>query len=592
MLQRNGEALAIVKQVDRFTVRLHSGQAVEDLVKQLGIEPARSISTLNCLEFQVHPDQLEAAMVAARQWGSAVFVSHVYQMQRSPGIAIYLSNQITIQFAESVEAGTMRSIAAEYGLQVLKLIPGISKAFVFEVTEGAIENPIKLTNRLLELAEVLMAEPNIAVQRQGFSSTPTYEGQSSQQSIQLEAVWSITQGMRSTVIAMAGDLIDLSHPVLQGLGKIVAPVGLGQNSEPDQPTSSPVLAVMQTAPECALMPIALGEFVDDQAVEQVFEWGVEQGASVICCDWGICATYFPLSLRQQAAITRAATQGRGGKGCVVIFAAGNENQPIDGVIPAQAEDSELERTNWLNGFAVHPDVITVATSPHQASNWGESISVCANAVNTGEASAVVAGVAALMLSANPNLTAREVRQILQDTADRVLEAQPDPELGLSYGSYDGRGHSQWFGYGRVNADKAVQVAFQKMQTVGVPIHWIEQQVTEPVDIPDGDQQGIMTAIEVTATELVQDIQVMIDLEHRFMGDLEIYLIPPQGERILLQSRSLGRLSLLRKTYSIETTPLLQNCCHRSAAGRWQLKLIDYVPQHTGRLKRWELRLGV
>jgi subtilisin family serine protease len=59
-----------------------------------------------------------------------------------------------------------------------------------------------------------------------------------------------------------------------------------------------------------------------------------------------------------------------------------------------------------------------------------------------------AGVAALVLSANPRLTSTQVRLVLQDTADKI-----GPKS-----SYKASGHSNEFGYGRVNAVRAVAQA--------------------------------------------------------------------------------------------------------------------------------------
>ena len=58
----------------------------------------------------------------------------------------------------------------------------------------------------------------------------------------------------------------------------------------------------------------------------------------------------------------------------------------------------------------------------------------------------MAGVAALLLSANPSLRWDEVRDVLAETADRIDEAG---------GEYDDHGHSRFYGYGRVNAAAAV-----------------------------------------------------------------------------------------------------------------------------------------
>jgi subtilisin family serine protease len=64
----------------------------------------------------------------------------------------------------------------------------------------------------------------------------------------------------------------------------------------------------------------------------------------------------------------------------------------------------------------------------------------------------MAGVAALVLSVNPDLTREEVYGILCDTADKT-----DPEGG----QYDERGHSPFYGWGRVNALRALQRAAQQ-----------------------------------------------------------------------------------------------------------------------------------
>ena len=64
---------------------------------------------------------------------------------------------------------------------------------------------------------------------------------------------------------------------------------------------------------------------------------------------------------------------------------------------------------------------------------------------TSSATPLVAGIAALVLAANPTLTRDQVRTILQDTAEKI-----GPK-----GSYNASGHSREYGYGRVNAAKAV-----------------------------------------------------------------------------------------------------------------------------------------
>ena len=69
---------------------------------------------------------------------------------------------------------------------------------------------------------------------------------------------------------------------------------------------------------------------------------------------------------------------------------------------------------------------------------------------TSASTTLVAGLCALMLSANPDLTGREVKQILQSTADKI---------GSPWEYRNG--HSTKYGYGRVNADRAVAEAIRR-----------------------------------------------------------------------------------------------------------------------------------
>jgi subtilisin family serine protease len=79
---------------------------------------------------------------------------------------------------------------------------------------------------------------------------------------------------------------------------------------------------------------------------------------------------------------------------------------------------------------------------------------------TSGATPIVAGVCGLMLSVNPNLTARRVKEILEQTANKTdIDFKLDEDLFNNEGQtgkFAGeREHSLWFGYGKVNAEAAV-----------------------------------------------------------------------------------------------------------------------------------------
>jgi subtilisin family serine protease len=69
---------------------------------------------------------------------------------------------------------------------------------------------------------------------------------------------------------------------------------------------------------------------------------------------------------------------------------------------------------------------------------------------TSSSTPLVAGICALILSANPNLTAREVKDIVKMTADKI--GSPSEYTN---------GKSLRYGYGRINALRAVQEAFRR-----------------------------------------------------------------------------------------------------------------------------------
>lgn len=678
VLQRGGEELSLQKVLDRFSVRFTGDLTPPQLAQVSWGVWQRSIPNAHIELFTVAPNQLEAAMSQARAAENVVFASHIYTMTGNPGTFVYLNDQITIQFAAGVKAVKIDAIASSFNLILDKPVLGLPNTFVFLVTKQATENPIKIANQLQGLKEVLAAEPNIFVQTE-----PHYKPRDTlypQQwylnnnggnqlavgsHISVEKAWDITRGVRSVVVAVVDDSFDLNHPDFQGSGKIVAPRDLKDNDflplpgeqEASHGTACAGLVVAEengtgivgVAPGCAFMPIRTTGFLDDESIEDIFNWVIERGASVVSCSWGASAVYFPLSLRQRAALARAATQGRKGKGCVILFAAGNANRPVDGTVNERNWPKNIlsGNTEWLSGFAVHPDVIAVSASTSlnkkaAYSNWGTNIGICAPSNNappsmsfpdagfmetqpaivssltglgilttdqigaagyepgnftsnfggTSSATPVVAGVAALVLSANPDLTAAQVKRILQETSDKIVDANPDPQLGLRGGTYDTKGHSQWFGYGKVNAAKAVQAASQLRAVASSGTKQISGRNDSQIAIPDNNRQGIKSAIAISDASAVQNIQVTVNITHDFLGDLEIYLIAPNNQQVLLQNRTLGRRTDLQTTYTVKDNPSLRQLLSLSAKGQWQLWLIDYAPQDIGKLWGWELSLEI
>lgn len=682
MLQRGGEELVLEKINDRFTVTANAKDQVSQLAHQVSAQ-VNAIRLPKMTEFVVPAGDRDAAMKTMRQSDAVKYASHVYQFKNDPASRIYLTDRLTVQFVPALKPDAIEAITKPLGMTLVKAIAGLPNAFVFEVSKTSPENPVKIANVLIQRPDVMVAEPNIVVETQPHyrPKDPQYPKQwhlnhTGGEELTLgshvfaELAWDITRGSRSIVVAVTDDGMDLTHPDFQGMGKIVSPrdfkgkdfLPLPDDADENHGTACAGVAVAEEngssgvgiAPGCALMPIRTTGYLDDDSMEELFDWCVARGAAVISCSWGPSAVYFPLSLRQNNAVTRAATMGRRGKGCIIVFAAGNANRPTDGVI----NESGWERnaiagpTRWLGGFTVHPDVITVSACTSLStkaaySNWGAQVSVCAPSNNappgvglpelgyvatppevnvylpgkgivttdrmgsdgydpgdttpdsgpaafggTSSACPLVAGVAALVLSANPRLTAREVRQILEQSADKIVDANPDPQFGFQKGTYEKNGRSDWFGYGKVNAANAVKMAIKRRMAVSfTPGRWLTAQSSSDQAIPDNDPQGLTAAVQIAEAVLVQDISVTIDIDHGYLGDLEISIVAPSGEAVLLQGRTLGVKKKLQTTYSMTTTPALQLLLGVGTQGQWQLQVVDAIAGDTGTLRSWQLKLG-
>ena len=162
------------------------------------------------------------------------------------------------------------------------------------------------------------------------------------------------------------------------------------------------------------------------------------------------------------AIREAKKLGRNGKGCVVCFAAGNDNRQVSypgnlpEVITVAACNEYGERKglnskdgeNWW-GSNYGPEVDVSAPGVHILTTditgnrgYSPSADYVETFNGTSAATPHVAGVAALILSVNPALTATEVENILRKATD---------DLGTP-------GFNIYTGFGRINALKAVNMA--------------------------------------------------------------------------------------------------------------------------------------
>lgn len=297
--------------------------------------------------------------------------------------------------------------------------------------------------------------------------------------INILQAWEITKG-KDTIVAVIDDGVDIKHKDLKA--NIYKTFNADDSSSNVSNTSNDITTashgntcagfivtpingtgIIGTAPEAKLIAIKLDGSGDIETI-RAFEYAKNNGAKVISCSWGTenvsDAIVAELKSLYDANIT-------------VLFASGNDGKSLDtsGIV----DESEVE---WVIGIGASNELNDVTSY----SNYGKNIEILspggdadisigllglddsgtqgsttnyglvsndyAFGVGTSYATPIAAGAVALMYSANPNLTAQEVKEILTSTADKI---------GDSNATYI-NGFDEKRAYGKINAYKAVNKA--------------------------------------------------------------------------------------------------------------------------------------
>ena len=223
---------------------------------------------------------------------------------------------------------------------------------------------------------------------------------------------------------------------------------------------------------------------------------------------------------------------------------------------------------------------------------------------TSSAAPNAAGVVAILLDANPELTWRDVKHILAGTARSV-----DPSAGIVRATFGGvsrvvqdrwvrngagyRFHN-WYGFGGVHANAAWRAARRYVPGSLGPARrsgWFNASGGR-VAIPDNDGGGAEQSLAVAGMSDTANIEAVIlevGIDHPFPYDLGIELTSPAGTRSVVNPVYNDVLALDR-TGAPLTWRLLSNAFYGEGLnGDWTLSLFDGAEEDTGTLNGWRLR---
>ena len=331
-------------------------------------------------------------------------------------------------------------------------------------------------------------------------------------------------------------------------------------------------------------------------------WGPRGGP-----DLGHASSFWEL------AVSAGVTDGYGGRGTFYAFAGGSNHlegdnsnlselanyYAVTAVCAVNDHDtrsfySEMGANLWVcapsNGLQDYRGIVTTENSDRYNEGFG----------GTSAATPIVSGVAALMRSANPDLTWRDLKLILAASARKNDAGNSGWEDGAGmYGSdsVSDRYHfNHEYGFGVVDAKAAVDLAKAWSNLPPLQSSTAESARLD-VHIPDAPSAGNpTTVIDTLALDtgigFTEFVEVTVSLQHLFFRDLEIQLESPSGR--------ISKLAVPFDTFadddpSTSVIPLDGTFRFGSARhlgedpyGVWKLRVTDRLAVADGTLYSWSI----
>lgn len=299
-----------------------------------------------------------------------------------------------------------------------------------------------------------------------------------------------------------------------------------------------------------------------------------------------------------AALRDSAINGRDGLGTIQVFAAGNSGlgsnvnyNPLTNSRYTIAV-AALANNGTRAGYST-PGAALIVAAPSNGGTLGITTTDRTGAVGysdtnyandfggTSSAAPLVSGIIALMLEANPNLTYRDVADILARTSERV---------DVNHADWTQNGAGLWvnheYGFGAIDATAAVAAAVNHIplsveETFSTGLQAVNQ------SIPDVGA-AVTASVNVSAADAIESleyVEVVLNATHTFIGDLEVIVTSPSGTQSVLAET---RASDPSRNYANYVFTTVRNW-DESSEGTWTVSLRDGLALDTGTFDSFELR---
>ena len=311
-----------------------------------------------------------------------------------------------------------------------------------------------------------------------------------------------------------------------------------------------------------------------------------------------------------AGVNDAVTYGRDGLGSIILFAAGNDRQYGQDVnyhgfqnaretIAVAAIDNTGEISYYstpgagvLIGAPSSGGTAGIVTTDRVGGNGYDSGDYTYSFGGTSAATPIASGVVALMLEANPDLGYRDVQEILAYSARQVDVSDPGWAWnGATNWNGGGLHVSHDFGFGLIDAHGAVRLAETwEAQSTGA-----NETLVSGYSAPNRaivDNGTITDTITIGSGLDIDHVEVRLNIDHTWIGDLVVTLTSPDGtESILVDRPGLGSGSTWG-TPQDDIRFTLDSTHHWGEIGQgtWTLSVSDHYAADSGTLENWRLSL--